>query len=284
MQLYKQYCDGMLIVALRFVQDTMEAEDIVQEAFIKAFTKIDQYNAEVSFGAWLKRIVINRCIDVLKSKRQRLLELEERRESILVKRLEAGNNSKVKKVIKIKIPKKAKLKTNIRHGELKLSSVIFDMQGDISHSTLLANSIDGSNTSINTSYSQVLINSWKNGTLGLNYVDEALLKNVEGLTLNSNSSDINIDYLSGNNIIHGSFGELTIHKILDSFNNLNIILENSAAMVRLPEVDYNLMYRGDRSRFNNEPTKQKTIKIYPEGGSSNRTIIINAKFSHIVMQ
>lgn len=77
MQLYKQYCDGMLIVALRFVKDTMEAEDIVQEAFIKAFTKLDQYKAEVSFGAWLKRIVVNRCIDVLKSKRQRLIELED---------------------------------------------------------------------------------------------------------------------------------------------------------------------------------------------------------------
>lgn len=77
MQLYNQYCDGMLIVALRFVRDTMEAEDIVQEAFLKAFTKLDQYKAEVSFGAWLKRIVINRCIDVLKSKRQRMIELEE---------------------------------------------------------------------------------------------------------------------------------------------------------------------------------------------------------------
>ena len=77
MQLYNQYCNGMLIVALRFVKDTMEAEDIVQEAFIKAFLKLDQYQAEVSFGAWLKRIVINKCIDVLKSKHQRLTELEE---------------------------------------------------------------------------------------------------------------------------------------------------------------------------------------------------------------
>ena len=77
MQLYRQYCDGMLIVALRFVKDTMEAEDIVQEAFIKAFSRLDQYRAEVSFGAWLKRIVVNRCIDVLKSKKQRLVELEE---------------------------------------------------------------------------------------------------------------------------------------------------------------------------------------------------------------
>jgi RNA polymerase sigma-70 factor (ECF subfamily) len=77
MQLYNQYCNGMLIVASRFVKDTMEAEDIVQESFIKAFSKLEQYKAEVSFGAWLKRIVINKSIDVLKSKRQRLIELEE---------------------------------------------------------------------------------------------------------------------------------------------------------------------------------------------------------------
>ena len=67
----------MLTVALRFVRNTMEAEDIVQEAFIKAFLKLEQYKAEVSFGAWLKRIVVNTCIDVLKSKHQRLVELED---------------------------------------------------------------------------------------------------------------------------------------------------------------------------------------------------------------
>ncbi|HKK11382.1 MAG TPA: RNA polymerase sigma factor [Flavobacteriaceae bacterium] len=77
LQLYNQYCDGMFAVAMRFVKDTMEAEDIVQEAFIKAFTKLHQYKAEVTFGAWLKRIVINKSIDLLKSKKQHMLELEE---------------------------------------------------------------------------------------------------------------------------------------------------------------------------------------------------------------
>ncbi len=67
----------MLVVANRFVGNTMEAEDIVQESFLKAFTKIDQYKAEVTFGAWLKRIVVNKSIDVLKSKKQRLVELED---------------------------------------------------------------------------------------------------------------------------------------------------------------------------------------------------------------
>jgi RNA polymerase sigma-70 factor (ECF subfamily) len=77
LQLYNQYCDGMFVVAKRFVKDTLEAEDIVQESFIKAFAKLHQYKAEVTFGAWLKRIVINKSIDLLKSKKQQLLELDE---------------------------------------------------------------------------------------------------------------------------------------------------------------------------------------------------------------
>lgn len=76
LKLYNQYCDGMFTVAMRFVKDTMEAEDVVQEAFIKAFSKLHQYKAEVTFGAWLKRIVINKSIDLLKSKKQ-MLELDE---------------------------------------------------------------------------------------------------------------------------------------------------------------------------------------------------------------
>jgi RNA polymerase sigma-70 factor (ECF subfamily) len=77
LKLYNQYCDGMFIVAKRFVNDDFDAEDIVQEAFIKAFTKLHQYKAEVTFGSWLKRIVINTSIDYLKSKKQFLYELDE---------------------------------------------------------------------------------------------------------------------------------------------------------------------------------------------------------------
>lgn len=40
LQLYNQYCDGMYIVAKRFLKDATDAEDILQEAFIKAFTKL----------------------------------------------------------------------------------------------------------------------------------------------------------------------------------------------------------------------------------------------------
>ena len=69
MQLYNQYCNGMYVVANRFVKDSMEAEDIVQESFIKAFKRLEQFKAEVTFGAWLKRIVINTSIDTLKARK-----------------------------------------------------------------------------------------------------------------------------------------------------------------------------------------------------------------------
>ncbi|WP_027136818.1 RNA polymerase sigma factor [Gaetbulibacter saemankumensis] len=77
LKLYRQYCQGMFIVANRFLKDVNDAEDALQEAFIKAFSKLDQFHADVTFGAWLKRIVINTCIDFLKSKKQQLIALEE---------------------------------------------------------------------------------------------------------------------------------------------------------------------------------------------------------------
>lgn len=77
LKLYRQYCDGMFCVAMRFLKNNVDAEDVVQESFIKAFQKIEQFSGEVTFGAWLKRIVVNKSIDFLKSKRERDIELDE---------------------------------------------------------------------------------------------------------------------------------------------------------------------------------------------------------------
>ena len=210
--------------------------------------------------------------------------LAEERETNLVNRLESGSNSKVKKVIKIKIPKKAKLKTNIRHGELKLSSVIYNMRGDLSHSFFVAEHIDGSDTSINVSYSPVVINIWDLGTLNLNFVDKAQIRTAKNLVLNSKSSNINIERLTDTGIIDGSFGDLTISNLTETFKNLNLVLENSDALVNLPKgIDYTMYFKGNRSKYNHKPTTQKTIRNIPEGQTSNRTIMVNAKFSNVII-
>lgn len=72
-QIYKLYYKAMYNTSLRIVSDTMEAEDIMQESFLAAFEKIDTYSGTVSFGAWLKKIVVNRSLDAL-SRRKAIFE------------------------------------------------------------------------------------------------------------------------------------------------------------------------------------------------------------------
>ncbi len=47
----------------------MEAEDVMQDAFLSAFNNINTYKGEVSFGAWLKKIVVNRSLDALRKQK-----------------------------------------------------------------------------------------------------------------------------------------------------------------------------------------------------------------------
>ncbi|WP_348739121.1 RNA polymerase sigma factor [Tenacibaculum sp. 190524A02b] len=66
MQLYNSYYKAMYNSAYRILKDEFEAEDLMQEAFLTAFTKLDTFKGEVAFGAWLKRIVINKSLTQLK--------------------------------------------------------------------------------------------------------------------------------------------------------------------------------------------------------------------------
>lgn len=77
-ELYRLFYKGMYNVALRLIGNSDDAEDVMQEAFLNAFRKIDTYQGKVSFGAWLKRIVINRSLDFLKKRRVKFEEVTER--------------------------------------------------------------------------------------------------------------------------------------------------------------------------------------------------------------
>jgi len=73
-EIYRLYYKSMYNSSLRIVRVPEEAEDIMQESFLIAFQKLKTYSGEVSFGAWLKKIVINRSLDLL---RKRKLVFEE---------------------------------------------------------------------------------------------------------------------------------------------------------------------------------------------------------------
>lgn len=63
MRVYNKYYKAMFNTALRIVKDPAEAEDIMQESFLKAFSKLDSFQGTSTFGAWLKKIVVNRSIN-----------------------------------------------------------------------------------------------------------------------------------------------------------------------------------------------------------------------------
>lgn len=76
-RLYMLYAKAMLNTAFRILNHPEDAEDVLQEAFIKVFSRLNQYNYQSTFGAWVKRIVINKSIDALKKKRQNVFLAED---------------------------------------------------------------------------------------------------------------------------------------------------------------------------------------------------------------
>lgn len=77
LKLYNGYCEGMFIVAKRYLKNSDQAEEAMQDAFVKAFKNLNQFKGEVSFGAWLKKIVINQCFDLLKKNELDTVSIEE---------------------------------------------------------------------------------------------------------------------------------------------------------------------------------------------------------------
>lgn len=72
-RLYKLYSRSMFNASYRITGREEDAEDAVQEAFISAFRNLDHYRADATFGAWLKRIVVNKSINVLKKRKHPLM-------------------------------------------------------------------------------------------------------------------------------------------------------------------------------------------------------------------
>jgi len=73
--LYQQFSKGMLATSYRITNDLQESEDVLQEAFLSSFQKIDQLKESARYGDWLKRIVVNKSLVVVK-KRIRFEEVE----------------------------------------------------------------------------------------------------------------------------------------------------------------------------------------------------------------
>src|SRR5260221_12557603 len=68
-ELYKCFGRSCFQVALRLLSQRQQAQDLVQEVFLKMMDTLNSYRGDAPFGAWLKRLTVNACIDQLRRQR-----------------------------------------------------------------------------------------------------------------------------------------------------------------------------------------------------------------------
>jgi RNA polymerase sigma-70 factor (ECF subfamily) len=91
--LYKQFASKMLGVCMRYATDHMEAEDMLQNGFIRVFQKMDDYRGDGSFEGWVRRIMVHSSIEYYRKhhKMMQLIDIEEAGHEPSVNPLAAAN-------------------------------------------------------------------------------------------------------------------------------------------------------------------------------------------------
>jgi hypothetical protein len=195
------------------------------------------------------------------------------------------------RTIKVKMPKDAKLNLNIRHGEVKLGDV-YNLKADLDYTKFFATTIDGGETSINSSYAPVFVKNWMNGELYTNYVETCVVDSAQNITLNANSSNVTFGVISKDAMLNGSYGFLVINNLASGFGTIALDLENTDANIFLPTVDFDLYFNGKKSKLKapssmtltTSGNKDQTfIKGYKGSKGSTRSININANYSDVTM-
>lgn len=77
-ELYRLYSQAMYNVCLRMVNNSLDAEDLLQQSFIDVYSKLNSFRYESTVGAWIKRIVVNNCINFLKKRKLKIETLDDR--------------------------------------------------------------------------------------------------------------------------------------------------------------------------------------------------------------
>lgn len=205
----------------------------------------------------------------------------------------AEKNFRIRKTIKIKMPKSVKLKMNVRHGEVKLAENTKDMHATLSYARLLATTIEGAKTMISASFSPVRVSRWNYGSLHTNFSEEVALEEVENLDLKANSSKVTIERLLKKAHIENNLGHLKINAVADTFDTLKILVKNGELYCEAPTSAYGLQYLGTSSEFTPPAglQLQKTAgngrtnyKGYHLNSNSNRSIVIDSQYSEVVMK
>ena len=80
--LVQRYQSSVFSVCYRLLGDSAEAEDLAQEAFLRAFRRLGSYDVERPFGPWMRRVAANLCLNVLQQRRPSAAELDDEADEV----------------------------------------------------------------------------------------------------------------------------------------------------------------------------------------------------------
>ena len=298
-----------------------------QKNFEKSFDKKHQKRLE----EWAERMeergeAIEERMEAYNERREMLLEkrrekleqreekLQERREKIQEERAERSmiiqsnanspnifyytnegeqKNFKIKKTIKISLPKSTRIKMDVRHGEVKLAENTKNLNANLSHSSLWAVTIDGEETTVSAAYTPVNVQKWNYGQLSTSYSEEISLSEVVQLQLQVTSSDVTIEKLFNKAFIKNDFGAVHVLELGNDFKELDVSVKNGELNVTVPKVATNIYVKGNASTLKMPEglqmieTKNGNTTIYKGHhlkSNSNKSIIITSDYSEVVLQ
>lgn len=203
------------------------------------------------------------------------------------------NKLKVKKTIKIKIPKNTEIQMNVRHGEVKMVGNTKNMNATLTHANLLAAVIEGEKTKIKASYSPVRVQHWNYGALQVDYSENIELQEVLNLQLSATFSEVTIASLNNSAIVKNHFGPLIIESISDDFEKLEVSMQNAAFTCKVPKTAFDMLISSEQSelvspewlQLDTFTTHANTVRKGFNGQrNSGKTINILSKYSEILLQ
>jgi len=206
----------------------------------------------------------------------------------------ASGNEKftIKKTIKVKMPKGARLKMNVRYGEVKLADNALNTKANLSYASLLANTIDGMDTDIAAIYSPVTVERWNGGRLQTEYSDGVELHEVGQLNMVARSSMVTIDRLLQEVSIDSRMGLLVIGGVADDFRDMDISVAYGELRFDLPRNAYDITVSEDRSEVlypdfirweASQGVRPQVRKGFSQQKGSGKSILINTAYSEVTL-
>ncbi|MBC2839986.1 DUF4097 family beta strand repeat-containing protein [Robiginitalea sp. SC105] len=204
---------------------------------------------------------------------------------------ESGNGKyTIKKTIRIKMPKGARLKLNVRHGEVKLAENSMNLRATLNYASLRASTIDGDQTLVDARYSPIAVKSWNRGRLNTDFSEDVNLYEVRRLDLSATSSQVTIERLLQQASIRNNLGALRIGYIANGLKDMTISVDNGQLQCKLPDGSYHISVQERNSEVDypgaivwdgpkpKSGTPRKGYHIARDSGSS---IVINASYSQV---